>query len=176
MNNDPFSSEHDDLGFLGDDFNPTEEADSGGYTAVPPGRYSGIISRAEMAPTRTGGLMLKVGVKLTGPTHGGAWVWGNLNLKNASEVAQRIGRQQFGSLCVAAGFAKRRPASIDLFLEREVEVQVINEEYQGATTSKVKSFHPSSMAPPRSADALQSPAASAPKTAAPATGRNPWGA
>jgi hypothetical protein len=43
---------------------------------------------------------------ITGPSHQGRVVFGNLNIKNANPKAEEIGRQQLGDIMRAIGLAK----------------------------------------------------------------------
>jgi hypothetical protein len=45
-------------------------------------------------------------ISITGPSHQGRVVFGNLNIKNASAKAEEIGRQQLGELMRAIGLAR----------------------------------------------------------------------
>jgi hypothetical protein len=77
------------------------------YDLLPPGWYNATIASAEVAKTKAGsGEYIKLRYDITGPTHQGRAVFGNLNIRNPSAEAERIGRQQLGELMRAIGLAR----------------------------------------------------------------------
>lgn len=91
----------------------TFEADSlpqstgGAYEPLPAGWYTATIANAEIRQTASGtGEYIKVRYDITGPTHQGRVVFGNINVKNASSKAEEIGRQQLGEIMRALGMAR----------------------------------------------------------------------
>jgi len=77
------------------------------FEPLPAGWYTATISQSELKDTKTGGgQMIKLRYDITGPTHQGRVVFGNLNIKNASTKAEEIGRQQLGEIMRAIGLAK----------------------------------------------------------------------
>jgi hypothetical protein len=80
---------------------------NGGYEVLPPGWYQATITAAELKNTKAGnGQYIKVRYDITGPTHQGRVVFGNLNIKNPNPKAEEIGRQQLGELMRAIGLAR----------------------------------------------------------------------
>ena len=80
---------------------------SGSYEPLPAGWYDAAITEAELKTTKDGGgQYIKVRYDITGPTHQGRVVFGNLNIKNASAKAEEIGRQQLGELMRAVGLPR----------------------------------------------------------------------
>jgi len=80
---------------------------SGLYEPLPAGWYSATINQAEVRPTKDGnGEYIRVRYDITGPTHQGRTVFGNLNIKNASTKAEEIGRQQLGEIMRAIGLTR----------------------------------------------------------------------
>lgn len=80
---------------------PQEESK---FDPLPPGDYNVTIAGAEIAPTKSGtGQYIKLKMTVTGPTHQGRVVFSNLNIKNDSQKAEEIGRQQLGSIMRAIG-------------------------------------------------------------------------
>ena len=77
------------MAFLGQTFNADElPQGNGNYDPLPPGWYTATITAAELKPTKDGsGQYIKVRYDITGPTHQGRVVFGNLNIKNASAKA-----------------------------------------------------------------------------------------
>ncbi len=160
--------------FLPGDFNPSTEAQnapSGDFEPIPDGEYTAVIKKAELKSTRDGtGTMLSVGVQVVGPAHANRWVWDNINVKNKSEAATRIGRAQFGALCIAAGFPSRPPHSPSELIGREVTVKVTTEQFNGKLTNRVKGWKPPVNGAPRSATAFTAPTQPTVTTAP----KNPW--
>lgn len=84
---------------------PASEA--GNYDPLPSGWYTAHISGAEIKATKAGdGSYIAVRYDVTGPSHQGRVVFGNLNIRNASAKAEEIGRQQLGDIMRAIGLAK----------------------------------------------------------------------
>ncbi len=98
------------MAFLGEtisvnDLPQREEA--GNYDPLPAGWYTANISGAELKATKAGdGQYIAVRYDITGPTHQGRVVFGNINVRNASAKAEEIGRQQLGEIMRAIGLAK----------------------------------------------------------------------
>lgn len=80
------------------------EGGDGDYTPVPAGDYDVVIKDAEIRTTKSGtGQYIAMRLDIIGPTHGGRVVWSNLNIKNDSQKAEEIGRQQLGQVMRAIG-------------------------------------------------------------------------
>lgn len=77
------------------------------FDPLPAGWYDVQITGAELRQTKSGtGQYIAVRYDVTGPTHQGRVVFGNLNIRNANPDAERIGRQQLGELMRAIGLAQ----------------------------------------------------------------------
>ena len=77
------------------------------FEVLPPGWYNASVVSAELKGTKDGtGQYIAVRYDITGPTHQGRQVFGNLNIKNNSSKAEEIGRQQLGELMRSIGLAK----------------------------------------------------------------------
>ena len=77
------------------------------FSPLPPGWYHANITGAELKSTKAGnGQYIAVRYDITGPTHQGRVVFGNLNIKNPNPKAEEIGRQQLGEIMRAIGLAK----------------------------------------------------------------------
>jgi hypothetical protein len=80
---------------------------SGNFEPIPAGWYDATIAKAELMPTKANdGQYIKLRYDITGPTHQGRVVFGNLNIRNKSVKAEEIGRQQLGELMRAIGLPK----------------------------------------------------------------------
>jgi hypothetical protein len=89
--------------FLADDL----PSGGGSYEALPAGWYTATINGAEVKATKSGtGKYIAVRYDITGPTHQGRVVFGNLNIENANPEAEEIGRQQLRALMEAVGLSK----------------------------------------------------------------------
>jgi hypothetical protein len=77
------------------------------FSPLPAGWYSATISGAEVKETKSGtGEYIAIKYSITGPTHQGRVIFGNLNIKNANTKAEEIGRQQLGDIMRAVGLAR----------------------------------------------------------------------
>lgn len=93
------------MAFLGETFNQQDlPQDQGGFDPLPEGWYTATISGAELKDTKAmTGQYIAVKYDITGPTHQGRVVFGNLNIRNPNPKAEEIGRQQLGELMRAIG-------------------------------------------------------------------------
>lgn len=93
---------------LSQSFNVSELPEaSKDFTPLPAGWYTATISGAEIKETKAGtGEYIAVKYSITGPTHQGRVIYGNLNIKNPNPKAEEIGRQQLGELMRAIGLAR----------------------------------------------------------------------
>ena len=91
--------------FLNEEFNvETLPTSTKNFDPLPPGWYAASITEAELKTTKMGsGEYIKVRYTITGPTHQGRVVFGNLNTRNASLKAEEIGRAQLGEILRAIG-------------------------------------------------------------------------
>jgi len=70
--------------------------------SISEGWYHATVVDAEVKDTKNGlGKFLKVDYEIIGPVHAHSHVFGNINFKNPSEDATRIGLTQLGKLCRA---------------------------------------------------------------------------
>ena len=77
------------------------------YQVLPAGWYTATITGAELKATKAGtGQYIAIKYDITGPTHQGRIVFGNLNIRNPNPTAEEIGRQQLGEVMRAIGLAK----------------------------------------------------------------------
>lgn len=95
------------MAFLGQTFSADDLPQGSTYDPLPPGWYTATIADAELKTTKDGsGQYIKIRYDITGHTHQGRVVFGNLNIKNASAKAEEIGRQQLGEIMRAIGLAR----------------------------------------------------------------------
>jgi len=142
------------------------QGNSGNFDPLPHGWYSATMSAAEIKSTKTGtGQYIALRYDITGPTHQGRVVFGNLNIRNQSPKAEEIGRQQLGDICRAIGLAK--VGDTDQLIGHSLMIKLdVEKSEQYGDKNNVKGFKPiAGGAPPVMAKA----AAAAPAKAAP-----PW--
>lgn len=95
------------MAFLGQSYAADDLPQGNSYEPLPDGWYDVNITKAEVKDTKTGGgSYISVGYTVTGPSHEGRVVFGNLNIRNANPKAEEIGRQQLGELMRAIGLVK----------------------------------------------------------------------
>lgn len=77
------------------------------FMALPAGDYPVTITEATLHKTKSGsGEYIKLRMDITGDSHQGRVIFANLNIRNASETAERIGLQQLGDVLRAIGLPK----------------------------------------------------------------------
>ena len=164
------------MAFLGQTFNADElPQGNGNYDTLPPGWYTANITAAELKPTKDGtGQYIKIRYDITGPTHQGRVVFGNINIKNANPKAEEIGRMALGNLMRAIGLAKVTDTDqlIGGSLLIKLSVRDATEQYDAQ--NEVKGFKAITGSVPSFAAPAASPAASAPAAAAPVKATPPW--
>jgi len=97
------------MAFLNETFSTDDlpQGNTGDYTPLPDGWYSAHIAKAELCTTKAGtGQYIKLRYDITGPTHQGRVVFGNLNIRNPNPKAEEIGRQQLGDVMRSIGLPK----------------------------------------------------------------------
>jgi len=162
------------MAFLNEEFNLNElPQGNGNFEPLPAGWYTAIISRSELMATKAGnGKYIKLRYDITGPTHQGRVVYGNLNIKNPSPKAEEIGRQQLGDIMRAMGLAK---VTIDQLIGGQIAIKLgIKQDDQYGDSNEVKGF--------KSLSGSAAPAANVPHfvkqaeaaQAATAKGAPPW--
>jgi hypothetical protein len=160
------------MAFLGQTFDADELPQGNTYEPLPAGWYTATITAAELKPTKDGsGQYIKVRYDITGPTHQGRVVFGNLNIKNASAKAEEIGRQQLGELMRAIGLSRVTDTDqlIGGSLLIKLSVRAATEQYPAQ--NEVKGFKAITGSAPTFAAPAASPAAASPAKATP-----PWAA
>lgn len=96
------------MAFLDEEFSvDTLPVSTSNFEPLPEGWYNAAITGADLKATKAGdGELIAVKYAITGPSHQGRVIFGNLNIKNASTKAEEIGRQQLGEIMRAIGLAK----------------------------------------------------------------------
>lgn len=156
------------MSFLGTEFNVDELPQSDrSFDNLPAGTYTATITRADLRSTKDGtGELIAVRYDITGPSHEGRVVFGNINIKNKSSKAEEIGRQQLGEIMRAIGLTSLRDT--DQLIGCHLQIKVDIEKREGYDARNVVKGHKAvaGSAPPAPTAA---PAAPASNGAAP-----PW--
>ena len=138
------------------------------FDPLPAGWDNATIGGAEIKQTKAGtGEYIAIRYDITGPTHQGRVIFGNLNIKNANPQAESIGYQQMGELMRAIGLA--RVDDTDQFVGGQLQIKLdIRKSEQYGDSNDVKGFKSLS----GGAMPMAAATAAAPKAAAKAT--PPW--
>jgi hypothetical protein len=130
------------MAFLAEEFNVNDlpVGNTGNFEPLPAGWYSCTISQAELKDTKAGtGQYIKLRYDITGPTHQGRVVFGNLNIKNANPKAEEIGRQQLGDIMRAIGLAK--VTDTDQLIGGQIGIKLeVKQDAQYGASNEVKGF------------------------------------
>lgn len=96
------------MAFLGETFSTDSlPVSDRSYDLIPEGWYNATITKAELNNTKAGtGQKIDMRYDIVGPTHQGRVVFGTVNVRNQSQKAEEIGRQQLGEIMRAVGLAK----------------------------------------------------------------------
>jgi len=150
------------------DVNELPVGNAGNFEPLPVGWYTCTISQAELKDTKAGnGQYIKLRYDITGPSHQGRVVFGNLNIKNANPKAEEIGRQQLGEIMRAIGLAK--VADTDQLIGGHISIKLdIKQDAQYGASNEVRGF--------KSVSGSVAPAATAAPASAPAAAKAapPW--
>jgi hypothetical protein len=147
------------------------QGNGGSYEPLPAGWYTATMAGAELKATKNGtGQYIAIRYDITGPTHQGRVVFGNINIRNQSPKAEEIGRQQLGEIMRAIGFT--RVGDTDQLIGNSLQIKLsVERSEQYGDKNEVKGFKSiAGGAPPKMAMASAAPAAAA----APAKAAPPW--
>ncbi|MDA1044138.1 MAG: DUF669 domain-containing protein [Verrucomicrobia bacterium] len=113
---------------------------TGNFEPLPAGWYDASITKADLTDTKAGnGQYIKLRFDITGPTHQGRVVFGNLNIKNSSVKAEEIGRQQLGELMRAIGLPK--VLDTDQLIGGHLSIKLsVRDDPQYGTSNEVKGY------------------------------------
>jgi len=151
------------------------------YDLIPEGWYDAIITQAGVSPTKAGtGQKLDLRYDILGPTQQGRVAFQSVNVRNPSQKAEEIGRQQLGEIMRAIGLAKVEDS--DQLISGRLQIRIKIKEptprdiEAGYTQPKnevsgYKAIAGANTLPP----AMLKPASAAPAaTSAPAGAKPPW--
>lgn len=149
-------------------------AESEGFTPLEAGWYYTKITGCEPKETKSGtGMYLHMTYLVTGPKNAGRNIFENINIKNASDKAERIGKAQLYHLEDALGLlGVDNPDTNDL-VGRAVEVRVALDPGKGeyGPSNSVKEYRAMANAP---VSAMPAAAAAAQGTASAPAKKRPW--
>ena len=157
------------MAYLDEEFSvDTLPVGNNNFEPLPDGWYNATITGAEIKPTKAGdGKYIACKYTITGPSHQGRVIFGNLNIKNASTKAEEIGRQQLGEIMRAIGLGKVSDTDQLIGGNLGIKLSVKTGEYAG---NEVKGFR--ALSNPAQGVSFKAPAAAAPT--APAKAAPPW--
>lgn len=159
------------MAFLDQEFNVDSlPVGNGNFDPLPEGWYTSTISFAELKKTKAGyGEYIAVKYTITGPTHQGRVVFGNLNIKSLSTKAEEIGRQQLREVMLAIGLPKVRDTDQLIGGQLSIKLSVKTGEYAGNEVKGYKAISASGGMATQSIMQSGSSPMSAPSKSAP-----PW--
>lgn len=136
------------------------------YDPIPAGWYQARIIDAEAKATKDGGgQYLKMRWEVLGPTHASRQIFGNVTLRNHSEVAEKIGQEQLSAMMTAVGLATLSRTEQLIGKSCEVKVTIRPERDQYEASNEIRGFRGAKGAMP-----VVAPLGSAPV----ATAKKPW--
>jgi hypothetical protein len=134
------------------------------FEPLPAGWYNVAITSVELKSTKAGtGQFIAVRYDVTGPTHQGRVVFGNLNVFNPNAEAEKIGRQQLGELMAAIGIASLDDTDDLIGKQLSIKLKIRKSEQYG-DSNDVDGFKSLGGAMPsmQSAEAAPAPAKASP--------------
>lgn len=82
------------------------------YEPIPAGKYSAVITKSEMKPTKSGkGSYLELTFQVLDSEHKGRQLWARLNLDNPTALAEKIAQSELSSICRAVGVLTPKDSS-----------------------------------------------------------------
>jgi len=124
-------------------FNLNEMPKSEGFDPVPAGEYQVRIKACDVKATKDEtGQYIKMTLEILGPSHAGRVIFSNLNIRNKSSEAERIGLQQLGEVMTAIGVQSVQDT--DQLIGGVMMVKVVVKPAQGewSAGNEVKGYKP----------------------------------
>ena len=138
----------------------------GDFSPLPGGWYGFTITESDVKDTKKGdGTYIKIRFDVTGPSHQGRVVYGNINLTNHNPKAEEIGSQQLGELLRAVGIAKLEDTDQLIGKSGDMKLTVKSSEQYG-DGNEVKGF--------RAIKGSPMPGAGSPGASPAAKAKAPW--
>jgi hypothetical protein len=160
------------MAFLDEEFTlDTLPVGTSNFEPLPAGWYTAAITGAEIKATKMGdGKYIACKYTITGPSHQGRVVFGNLNIKNPSTKAEEIGRQHLGEIMRAIGLAKVTDTDQLIGGNLQIKLEVKTGDYAG---NEIKGYKAIGSAPAAVAP-FKPVGPSAAGAGAPAKAAPPW--
>jgi len=157
-------------------FAPETTEDAGdGFKVVPPGTYPVVIVKSDVIDAKSGAgnkvLVLECQI-LEGPETGDIIV-DRLNIKNTSEVSQKIGLSQLKNICEAIGYTGQLKDSAQLH-GKPYSIKVVVEDFTSNKTGKKLNSNKVEKRMPRK-ELMAGSMPTAPATGTTKTESRPWG-
>lgn len=162
------------MAFLGESFDIGSMPDGKSYDLVPEGWYKASIVKADLKDTTAGtGKKIDVRFDITGPTHQGRAIFTTINIRNPSQRAEEIGRQQLGEIMRAIGLSQVQDS--DQLIGGQLQIKVKVREPSAEDKAKGYTDSRNEVAGYKSASASVTPSITAPASPAPsAAPKAPW--
>lgn len=110
------------------------------FEVIPAGEYPAIVTESQMKPTKDGtGERLNLKFQILNGQYQNRTLYEGLNVKNKSEAAQKIGRGQLKSLCIAVNVPDPK-TSEELHNKPLVIKVVVGKDQNGNPRNEIKGF------------------------------------
>ncbi len=108
------------------------QGEGGDFKSLPAGWYTASISEASLNDTKSGtGQYIKLRYDITGPTHEGRVIFGNMNIRNANPKAESIGLQQLGDVMRALGLESVQDTDQLVGGSLQIKLKTVRDEQYG---------------------------------------------
>jgi hypothetical protein len=112
------------MAFLNRTFNAADLPQANTYEPLPEGWYAVSVKSCELSRTKAGdGEYFKMAYTVTGPSHQGRVVFGNINIENPSAKAMEIGLRDLNALMAACGIVSL--TDTDQFIGCNIEIKLV---------------------------------------------------
>lgn len=131
------------MAFLGKTYSTADMPTANNYEPLPDGWYSASVKSCDINTTKAGdGQYLKLAYTVTGPTHQGRVVFGNINLENPNTKAVEIGLRDFNSLLSACGLSNISDS--DALIGHNIEIKLTTKTQPGyEPTNEIRGYRSS---------------------------------
>ncbi len=144
------------MGNLGDFDATTVEPDEG-FTPIPAGQYTAVITGSEMKKTNAGnGEYLSLTFQIIEGQYENRLIWTNLNIKNPNETAVKIAKGELSAICRAVDVLKPQDSSELHDIPLLINIKVARRKDTGDLRSEIKGYKPINGSAPQPAKASAS--------------------
>ena len=121
------------------DVNDMPESQQMDFAPLPAGEYTCAIKTAEIKPTKDGtGKYVNLLWEVEDGEFARRTLFAIINIKNKSEVAEKIGKAQLGDIMRANGIATL--TDTDQLIAAMMSLRVVIGEYQGVAKNEIKGY------------------------------------